>query len=149
MFNKIIALLVLFNLTACSVFMAASSTDELKLSEIRVGALRTDIEKHLGKPISNYRKGTGDVATYMVLTGDKGDYRRAATYAVLDGLTLGLAEFITFPTEALQGDQNIFEITYSNQKRATSIKYKKKEAPVANPSEVIEKKFQNNKEQRA
>ncbi|MCO6430020.1 MAG: hypothetical protein J5J00_04110 [Deltaproteobacteria bacterium] len=124
--------------SACSVFMAASGSDPFDPSVVTVGAQRADIEKELGKPISFYRKGAGDLAVYQVITGDKADYRRAAAYAVLDGLTLGLAEFATFPTEALQGDQNIFEIYYSPSGRVRSFKYYIRPAPAPNPSDIVE-----------
>lgn len=140
-------LLVPFFLNACSVFMAATSSDELNMSNIRVGATRAQIEHELGRPISFYRQPVGDVATYQILTGDKGDYQRAAAYALLDGLTLGIAEFATFPTEALQGDQNIFEVIYGQNGRARSVRHSIKKAPAANPTEEFKefkKKFNSN-----
>ena len=134
----LILVAVSFHLSACSVFMAATGTDPINESLIKVGATRQQIESELGSPITFYRQMNGDFATYQVITGDKPSYRRAATYAVLDGLTIGLAEFVSFPTEALQGDQNIYEITYDAWGRAKKIEYFFKEAPLPNPDEVIE-----------
>ena len=121
--------------------MAATGSGDFDQSVIKVGAQREAIEKELGQPQTFYRQHHGDVATYQVLTGDKGDYGRAATYALLDGITLGFAELVSFPTEALQGDQHIFDITYDAWGRAKKIESFFKKAPAPNPTELVEEQL--------
>ncbi len=128
---------------SCSVFMAATGSDPVDFTTIQIGAHRSDVENVLGKPIAFYRKGGSDFAIYRILTNDQADYRRAAANAVIVGLTLGLGELVTFPTEALQGDQNRFEIFYNTSGKVLSYIHIVNEAPMPNPSEVIERKFED------
>lgn len=145
MVRKILTIfLTCFALNACSVFMAATGSDEVDLNQIHVGAHRTTVESLLGKPIVFYRRGGADFAVYQILTNDKADYNRAVANAALVGLTLGLAEFVTFPTEALQGDQNRFEILYSPNGKVLSYRHILNEAPLPNPTEVLQKKLKEN-----
>ena len=89
--GKIIqSIFIAFILSGCSVFMAATGSDPVDLSKIQVGAHRSVVESQLGKPITFYRNPGGDYAVYQIITGVEPDYKRAAAYAVLTGLTLGL-----------------------------------------------------------
>lgn len=128
---------VLFGLNACSVMMAATSQDAPNTSGLQAGAQRADIEKVLGRPTKQVREWTGVRATYQYMTNDQKNYKRAATYAVLDGLTLGAAELFTFGMEAVQGDRHEIEIFYDRSGRLISKKETVFKAPIDKPEKIF------------
>lgn len=136
---KNIALLVvlMISLSGCSVFMAATSHPEPDITILAQGQTRAVIEKELGKPIQNIREGTGDRATYQFITGDKPDYRRAAVYALLTGVTLGASELVTSPIEALQGQRHVVEVFYDTRGRVRSFRHTVNDAPLPRPQELV------------
>jgi len=133
---KLLLIAFLF-LTGCSVIMAATPSQTPDFSVLKVGAARTTVEKSFGKPIKFHRNAKGDFATYQFFTGDKSSYQRAATYAVLDGLTLGVAELFTSPIESLQGDKNILEVLYTRNGRLKSFRHKRYNAPLKTPEKML------------
>ena len=117
--------------------MAASSQEEPALDSLRIGATKKEVQAQLGRPITDFREPVGSVATYQYFSGDDASYQRAATYAVLDGVTLGLAELFTFPTEALQGTKHTVTIHYDRFDRVLRIKESVQEAPLDKPEKII------------
>lgn len=132
-----ILLLVSLCFSGCSVFMAASSQEEKDLSSIVVGMDRSAAEAVLGKPMSVLRDSKGDIATYVYVSHDEQSYERAATYAVLDGITLGLAELVTFPIEALQGRKNEVKVIYDRKNQVRSITHFQHDAVVEKPEKTL------------
>lgn len=128
---------ILVSLQSCSVFMAAQSREAPDVSVLRRGALRADVERELGAPIRSIRKSNGDVAIYTYISGDKANYGRAATYAVLTGVTLGLSEFVTSPIESLQGDKHTVKIVYGLDGRIRSFSHSQIKAPLEAPEKMI------------
>ncbi len=126
-------------LCSCSVIMAATPSKETDLSVLHKGATKTSVEKSLGKPIKYSRESHGDVAVYQYFTGDKANYNRAAAYAVLTGVTLGVAELFTSPMEALQGDRNEVHVLYTRNGRLKAYKTFFFNAPLPPPEELINK----------
>ena len=132
------AVVVVALLGGCSVFMAASGSKEPDLASIRIGrSNRSQVEKQLGKPISFIRKGYGDEATYQYFTGDKPSYGRAAVYAGLDVVTLGLAELATSPIESLQGDKHTVVILYTPSGIVKDFKHEVMKAPLPPPEKLV------------
>jgi len=136
-FSILVASATCLLLTGCSVFMAATPREAPDLSRVRKGASRADIESVLGKPISFIRKRGGDVATYQFISGDKKNYGRAAAYAVIDVLTLGASEFVTFPIEALQGNRHVVRVIYTPSGKAMGVLEEVHEAPVDTPERLL------------
>ena len=134
---KLTLALLCFSLSGCSVMMAASSEEAPTMSVVRVGATKTEVEKELGRPITDLNDRGGSIATYQYFTGDEVSYERAVTYAVLDGVTLGLAELITFPAEALQGDKNVVTVRYDRFDRVIDITHAIHQAPLDKPEKII------------
>ena len=135
--KKLCMLITLLQLSGCSVFMAAKASDVPDMSTVHVGATRAEIQSALGRPISTIREHNGSVATYQYFTGDEANYKRAATYALLDGVTLGLAELVTAPAEMLQGDKHTVTVRYEPTGRALDIKETIHAAPLDTPEKVI------------
>lgn len=129
--------LVLPLTSGCSVFMAASSSQEPDTAVYRVGTPQNILEEQLGRPISSIRSPRGRINTYQYFTNDKASPGRAATYALLDVLTLGIAEIFTTPIEALQGDKHTVEVSYDHNKRVTRVKHSHIEAPLPPPEEFL------------
>ena len=136
--HLVLVLLTLVSFPGCSVFMAASSSEAPDLSVLRSGATIKEVNQALGKPISFLRTDRGDIAVYQYFTGDKANYKRAATYAVLDGLTVGLAEVITSPAESLQGDKHVITVQYTRGGHLTAVSQSVKKAPLEAPEKIIE-----------
>ena len=136
--KKILILLApILLFSGCSPFMAASASKPPDLSVLSAGANRSEIDRELGKPISIIRRGPKVIATYQYFTGDEANYRRAALYAVLDGLTMGISELVTFPMEALQGDKNMVVVTYDHKGRLISTEQWMEEAPLPKPEKLV------------
>jgi len=125
--------------------MAAKGSETPDLTQLKQGTKRVDVERILGKPIKYNRGSNGDVATYQFFSADDPSYKRAATYAVLDGLTLGVAEVFTSPVEMVQGDRHEIIVTYSRFGRLKSYRHLLYQAPLPPPEKIIERG--NNAEQ--
>lgn len=130
-------LLALPLISGCSVIMAANSEGEPDLSVLRSGTPEAKVEEQLGKPISSIRHRTNKVNTYQYFTNDDPSFGRAATYVVLDIITVGVAEVITTPVEALQGDKHVIEVTFDLYNRVESVKKSFSEAPLPKPEKVL------------
>lgn len=126
-----------FLLSGCSVMMAASEQQAPDTSVLRQGATRNQIEHSLGRPIKYVREWNYDRAVYQYITNDQKNYKRAATYAVLDGLTLGAAELFTFGMEAVQGDRHEIEVLYDRRGNALQISETVIKAPIDKPEKVF------------
>lgn len=123
--------------TGCSVILAASPSEEPNLQVLAVGTTETQVEEELGLPISSIRTRSGKINTYQYFSGDRESYGRAAAYTVLDVLTIGLAEIVTTPIEALQGDKHTVKITYNFNDCVTKVTQETLSAPLPNPNTLL------------
>jgi hypothetical protein len=130
-------LLVCLSLSGCSVFMAASGSEDLDLTSVGQGSSRAEVEALLGKPISFVRKDFGDIATYQYFTNDEPSYLRAALWAGLDLITAGFAELVIFRMEALQGDKHTVVVAYDLSKQVLAIEHSHDQAPLKSPEAYV------------
>ncbi|MCC6219941.1 MAG: hypothetical protein IT291_01730 [Deltaproteobacteria bacterium] len=107
--------------SGCSVFMAAHADKAPDDSVLRVGNPKSLVEAQFNNIISSHKTRSGSVTTYQFFTNDEKSYGRAATYAVVDIATLGLAEVFTTPVEALQGDKHVIVVTYDMNDRIRKV----------------------------
>jgi hypothetical protein len=99
------ALLLSVALSACSVFMAASGKKTPNLDLLGFGQNRSLVESELGRPRGNASlPGGASLFVYRYVRGEDPSYGRALGHLVLDAATLGAAEVITTPMEALRGE---------------------------------------------
>ncbi|MDH3663151.1 MAG: outer membrane protein assembly factor BamE [Alphaproteobacteria bacterium] len=101
-------------LSSCAVYMAASGEKEPDLGAIKTGATRSDVELHLGEPVSSSEMPDGRrYAVYEYQIGNEPSTGRAVAHGTMDVLTLGLWEIIGTPIEGLSGDTNRLAVTYN------------------------------------
>jgi len=136
-YSKLILTLSLAGLSGCSVFMAATSQEPPNLSVLEAGTPRLALERELGRPITDFKTNTGSIATFQYFTNDPANYRRAATYAVLDGITVGFAELITFPAEAVQGDRHVVTVWFDHSGKVISSRTSSHAAPIPYPEKMV------------
>jgi hypothetical protein len=99
----LVPLLVLALLPACSVVLEATQPDPVDMSQFSVGEDHTRIAAKLGAPAATMRQGQDSCDVYKLYTrgpGAAGKATIAASEAVADVFTLGLAEVVTTPAEA-------------------------------------------------
>ena len=65
---------------------------------------------------------------YQFFTNDPASYERAAAYALLDTVTLGIAELFTTPIESLKGDKHTVTVVYDLNDRVLGSKIKSSRA---------------------
>ena len=123
--------------SGCSVMLAATSPAQPEPGVIKVGALRTEVERQLGRPINLVRTNRGDIATYTYLGPDEVSYRRATAYALADVFTLGVFELVASPVETLQNDKHTLTITYGWKGRVKAIAEDILKAPLDRPEKML------------
>jgi hypothetical protein len=95
--------LVFAFLPACSVVLEATRPDPVDMSQFSVGEDHTRIAATLGAPAATIKQGQDNCDVYKLYTrgpGAAGKATIAASEAVADVFTLGLAEVVTTPAEA-------------------------------------------------
>lgn len=99
----IIGLAAAAGLVACSPVMEANRPDPVDLSQFKPGEDRFEIVKIVGAPMTSMKHDGQSCDIYQLYTHGPGAGGRAAiaaTEAVADVFTLGLAEVVSTPTEA-------------------------------------------------
>lgn len=122
--KKIVLLLVLVSeLSGCSVYMAAAGKREPNLSAFAVGSTRGQVEQQLGTPASSNTFANGDREDlYEYLLDNEPSPGRAVAHGAADVLTLGLWEVIGTPIEAgSQGTKKQIRIIYDAQNKVKAI----------------------------
>lgn len=117
------ALALAWLLSACSVGMALSGSENPDLGAIKVGASRGEVEMHLGSPKSSTTLADGrrtDVYEYEI--GNEPSAARAIGHGAMDVLTLGLWEVIGTPIEGVQGERYHATITYGPGDKVVDIR---------------------------
>jgi hypothetical protein len=99
-----LALVVLFFSSGCSVVMESTRPTPVDMSQFAVGESRLQIVETLGAPTATVKQSEGDQScdVYKLYThgpGGVGKGAIAATEAVADVFTLGLAEVVSSPIE--------------------------------------------------
>jgi hypothetical protein len=118
MLGKLLPLLILVFLSACSVKQALHGRTEPALSFIRVGMTREAVELELGHPVvstSNAAGGTAD--TYEYLVGAEPSTFRAVSYVILDIISLCSWELI-----AEQVPQKRVQVEYDQNDTAVLVR---------------------------
>jgi hypothetical protein len=113
-------------LSACSVGMALSGSENPDLGAIKVGASRGEVEMHLGSPKNSTTLADGrrtDVYEYEI--GNEPSAARAIGHGAMDVMTLGLWEVIGTPIEGVQGERYHDMITSGPDDKVVDIKTKK------------------------
>jgi hypothetical protein len=120
------ALALAWLLSACSVGMALSGSENPDLGAIQVGASRGEVEMHLGSPRNSTTLGDGrraDIYEYEI--GNEPSAARAIGHGAMDVMTLGLWEVIGTPIEGVQGERYHATITYGPDDKVVDIKTRK------------------------
>jgi hypothetical protein len=114
-------------LSACSVGMAMSGSNNPDLGTVKIGATRGEVEMQLGTPVRSASLDDGkrtDVYAYEI--GNEPSAARAIGHGVMDVLTLGVWEVIGTPIEGFQGEKHQATITYDQDDRVLRIKTQKR-----------------------
>jgi hypothetical protein len=100
--HRILPLAAAALLCACSVVMEASRPVPVDISQFAIGEGRPQVVETLGAPVATVKEGDSSCDVYKICTrgpGGAGKGAVAATEAVADVFTLGLAEVISSPVE--------------------------------------------------
>ncbi len=124
-------------LTGCSVIMAAHDEKDIDLKTLRTGMHRSEVEQILTNKLHEGGAHYGRAVTYQYFTGDERSLGRAAAYGLLDIATLGLAEIVTTPVEALQGDKHLVTVTYDAEGRVVRVRDTIERAPLDKPERML------------
>ncbi len=114
--HMLAALLPLFLLNGCSVFMAANQPDRKDLSVLAAGTPRARLLEEFGQPLSSRLQGEKRIDLFSFVQGyHKGTKAaRAFGHGVGDVATFGLWEFAGTSTETVfDGKKLSFEVTYN------------------------------------
>jgi hypothetical protein len=113
-------------LSSCSVVMEATRPDPVDLSQFTIGEGRPQIVEQLGAPVANVKQGDDSCDIYKLYTrgpGGVGKGAIAATEAVADVFTLGLAEVITSPVEgATKNEKHTVSFCYDKTSSLVSMR---------------------------
>ena len=119
----------IFNITGCSVFMAAKQPEKKDTKMLVVGVPRAVVLAELGAPISTVRNNEEitDVFSFKQGYGKAAKFGRTVFHGVADIATLGLWELIGTPIESgFDGNNVAYQITYDkNDNIKTVIQLKK------------------------
>lgn len=102
-FLGLIGLAIAAGLAGCSPVMEANRPDPVDLSQFKPGEDRIDVVKVVGTPMTSVTQNGQACDIYQLYTHGPsagGKAAIAATEAVVDVFTLGLAEVVSTPAEA-------------------------------------------------
>lgn len=120
--NLLILIILFCSLSGCSAGMALSGKKEPDLVYVQKGASRQEIEHQLGRPIESKALPNGQTENvYEYEFGNKPSAGKAAGYAILDVLTLGIYEIVNTPIEAAGGKGYRIKIKYDNLNNAVEV----------------------------
>jgi len=125
--KKILSLAIItlcFQLTGCSVFMAATQPPAKNISLFKVGTPKSLIIAEFGTPTGSECKNGKTYDIYAFQNGSAAGYKagRVACWAVADFFTLGLAEIIGTPLEtAFRTTDMAFEVSYDKNGLVDSV----------------------------
>ena len=118
-----------FNLTGCSVFMAAKQPEKKDTKMLAVGVPRAVILAEFGAPVSTVKNGdeTVDIFSFKQGYGKAAKFGRMMFHGVADVATLGLWEIIGTPVESgFDGNNIAYQITYDQNDNVKTVVQLKK-----------------------
>lgn len=118
-----------FNITGCSVFMAAKQPEKKDTKMLAVGVPRAVILAEFGAPVSTVKNGdeTVDIFSFKQGYGKAAKFGRMMFHGVADVATLGLWEIIGTPVESgFDGNNIAYQITYDQNDNVKTIVQLKK-----------------------
>ena len=118
-----------FNITGCSVFMAAKQTEKKDTKMLAVGVPRAVILAEFGAPVSTVKNGdeTVDIFSFKQGYGKAAKFGRMMFHGVADVATLGLWEIIGTPVESgFDGNNIAYQITYDQNDNVKTVVQLKK-----------------------
>ena len=125
--KKLIPILSLLLLSACSVAAALDGAREPDMAVIRKGSHREEIENELYKVVDTIENKDGtETVVYEYEVGNEPSAIRAGGHAVMDLMTLGLWEVVGTPIELSQGELQRVTVIYDKNDIAKSVKIRRK-----------------------
>ena len=118
-----------FNITGCSVFMAAKQPEKKDTKMLAVGVPRAVILAEYGAPVSTVKNGdeTVDIFSFKQGYGKAAKFGRMMFHGVADVATLGLWEIIGTPVESgFDGNNIAYQITYDQNDNVKTVVQLKK-----------------------
>lgn len=118
-----------FNITGCSVFMAAKQPEKKDTKMLAVGVPRAVILAEFGAPVSTVKNGdeTVDIFSFKQGYGKAVKFGRMMFHGVADVATLGLWEIIGTPVESgFDGNNIAYQITYDQNDNVKTVVQLKK-----------------------
>ena len=118
-----------FNITGCSVFMAAKQPEKKDTKMLAVGVPRAVILAEFGAPVSTVKNGdeTVDIFSFKQGYGKAAKFGRMMFHGVADVATLGLWEIIGTPVESgFDGNNIAYQITYDQNDNVNTVVQLKK-----------------------
>ena len=118
-----------FNITGCSVFMAAKQPEKKDTKMLAVGVPRAVILAEFGAPVSTVKNGDETVDTFSFKQGygKAAKFGRMMFHGVADVATLGLWEIIGTPVESgFDGNNIAYQITYDQNDNVKTVVQLKK-----------------------
>ena len=118
-----------FNITGCSVFMAAKQPEKKDTKMLAVGVPRAVILAEFGAPVSTVKNGdeTVDIFSFKQGYGKAAKFGRMMFHGVADVATLGLWEIIGTPVESgFDGNNIAYQITYDQNENVKTVVQLKK-----------------------
>ena len=118
-----------FNITGCSVFMAAKQPEKKDTKMLAVGVPRAVILAEFGAPVSTVKNGdeTVDIFSFKQGYGKAAKFGRMMFHGVADFATLGLWEIIGTPVESgFDGNNIAYQITYDQNDNVKTVVQLKK-----------------------
>ena len=118
-----------FNITGCSVFMAAKQPEKKDTKMLAVGVPRAVILAEFGAPVSTVKNGdeTVDIFSFKQGYGKAAKCGRMMFHGVADVATLGLWEIIGTPVESgFDGNNIAYQITYDQNDNVKTVVQLKK-----------------------
>lgn len=118
-----------FNITGCSVFMAAKQPEKKDTKMLAVGVPRAVILAEFGAPVSTVKNGdeTVDIFSFKQCYGKAAKFGRMMFHGVADVATLGLWEIIGTPVESgFDGNNIAYQITYDQNDNVKTVVQLKK-----------------------
>lgn len=121
-------LVAIIALPGCSVYMAATGTEEPSFANVHEGATRGEVEATMGTPVAVTTTESGSqIATYDYTKGNSPSPGRAAMHGALDLFTLCLWEPFGTAIEATnQGTDYQMLVTYDATGHVTNIQTSKR-----------------------
>lgn len=113
---------IVLMLNACSVGLALHGQEDPDLQAVRIGAVRADVEKQLGKPVRTVSLAQGGTAeAYAYQIDNEPSVARAFGHALVDLVTLFIWEAVGTPMERDHERKHHLAVRYDAEGRVLSV----------------------------